>query len=319
MYSFGIIMDPIENIDMSKDSTMAIIGALQKSSKIYYIIPNTVHSKDQKIYGKAGLINLNKNKKPFYKIINPHIKDLSKLDCILFRLDPPVDEYYIQLTHILDKLESRGVLIINSPQSLRDFNEKMLGESLTNQLVPTLITSNKFYISKFLKKHKKIVIKPMNMMAGKGIISLSLNDKNNQELINEMIGESRRYVICQKFIDDIIYGDTRILITNGIVHQDVLVRYPPKNDFRSNLSFGGKYKVKKINKKHLDHLTKVATYLKHNRIYFAGIDMIGDYITEINITSPTGIKQIEEKNKKISLEISSQFINILKSYYDKER
>ena len=317
MYSFGIIMDPIENIDMSKDSTIAIIESLQKISKIYYIVPNTVHSKDRKIYGKAGLLNINKNS--LYKIIKPRLKDLSKLDCILFRLDPPVDEYYIQLTHILDKLESEGVLVINSPQSLRDFNEKILGECLTNKLIPTLITSNKVYISSFLKKYKKIVIKPMNMMAGKGIISLSVNDKNNQELINEVIGKTKKYVICQKFIDEIIYGDTRILITNGIVHEDVLVRYPPKNDFRSNLSFGGRYKVKKINKKHLDHLKKVAIYLKHNRIYFAGIDMIGDYITEINITSPTGIKQIQEKNKKISLEISSQFINILKSYYDKKK
>lgn len=317
MYSFGIIMNPLENIDISKDSTVAIIEALQENSKIYYIIPDTVHTNDQKVFAKVGLLKINKKERPFYKMINSRLKDLSKLDCILFRLDPPVDEHYIQLTHILDKLESQGVLVINSPQSLRDFNEKLLGERLTNKSVPTLMTSNKALISQFLKKHKKIIIKPMNMMAGKGIICLSLNDKGSQGLINKLISEPKKFVICQKFIDEIIYGDTRILITNGIVHEDVLVRYPPKNDFRSNLSFGGKYKVTKVNKKHLDHLKEVAIYLKHNRIYFAGIDMIGDYITEINITSPTGIKQIEEKNKEISLEISSQFINIVKSYYDK--
>ena len=319
MYSFGIIMNPIETTNMSTDSTVAIVEALQKNSKVYYIFPDTICIDDQKVYGKVALLSINRNKVPFYKVINPSQKDLSKLDCILFRLDPPVNEYYIQLTHILDKLESAGVLVINSPQSLRDFNEKMLGECLTNKSIPTLITSNKNYIRKFLKKHKKIVIKPINMMGGRDIISLSLNNKGNEKLIDEALSSQDNYVVCQKFINEIIHGDTRILITNGIVHEDVLVRFPPKNDFRANLSFGGKYKVKKINKKYLSHLKEVAIYLKHNRIYFAGIDMIGDHITEINITSPTGIKQIEEKNKKISLEVASQFIDIVKKYYDKKK
>jgi glutathione synthase len=166
----------------------------------------------------------------------------------------------------------------------------------------------------FLKKHKKIVLKPMNLMAGKGITSLSYND--GTDFLAEEFNDSRKYVICQKFIDEIINGDTRILITNGVVHEDVLVRYPPENDFRSNLSYGGKYEVKEINKKYLNHLKEVAEYLKYNRIYFAGVDMIGDYITEINITSPTGIKQIEGKNKRISDEISSEFIKIIQNYYE---
>ena len=151
-------------------------------------------------------------------------------------------------------------------------------------------------------------------MAGKGIISLSCND--DTDFLAQEFDELRQYVICQKFINEITDGDTRILITNGIVHEDVLVRYPPKNDFRSNLSYGGKYEVKKINNKYLNHLKEVAQYLKYNRIYFAGVDMIGDYITEINITSPTGIKQIEEKNKRISDEIASEFIKIIQNYYE---
>jgi glutathione synthase len=176
------------------------------------------------------------------------------------------------------------------------------------------MTSNKNHIMDFLKKHKKIVLKPMNLMAGKGIISLSYND--DTDFLAEEFNDPRKYVICQKFINEIINGDTRILITNGVVHEDVLVRYPPKNDFRSNLSYGGKYEVKEINKKYLNYLKEVAEYLKYNRIYFAGVDMIGDYITEINITSPTGIKQIEEKNKRISDEIASEFIKIIQNYYE---
>ena len=314
MYSFGIIMDPIQNIDITKDSTIAIIESLQKSSKIFYIIPGTLHINNKKVYGELGRLKIDSKKQKFYEVSSPRLEELTELDCVLFRLDPPVDEYYIQLTYILDHLESQGVLIINSPQSLRDFNEKILGNILSNKQIPTIITSNKNHIMDFLKKHKKIVLKPMNLMAGKGIISLSYND--GTDFLAEEFNDPRKYVICQKFINEIINGDTRILITNGVVHEDVLVRYPPKNDFRSNLSYGGKYKVEEINKKYLNHLKEVAEYLKYNRIYFAGVDMIGDYITEINITSPTGIKQIEEKNKRISDEIASEFIKIIQNYYE---
>ena len=317
MYSFGIIMDPIQNIDITKDSTIAIIESLQKSSKIFYVIPKSLHINNKKVYGKLGRLKIDSKKKEFYEVSSPYLKELTELDCILFRLDPPVDEYYMQLTYLLDHLESQGVLIINSPQSLRDFNEKILGNTLSNKQIPTIITSNKNDIIDFLKKYKKIVLKPMNLMAGKGIISLSCND--DTDFLAQEFDESRQYVICQKFINEITYGDTRILITNGIVHEDVLVRYPPKNDFRSNLSYGGKYEVKKINNKYLNHLKEVAQYLKYNRIYFAGVDMIGDYITEINITSPTGIKQIEEKNKRISDEIASEFIKIIQNYYEGKR
>ena len=314
MYSFGIIMDPIQNVDITKDSTIAIIESLQKSSKIFYVIPKSLHINNKKVYGELGRLKIDSKKQKFYEVSSPRLKELTELDCVLFRLDPPVDEYYIQLTYILDHLESQGVLIINSPQSLRDFNEKILGNILSNKQIPTILTSNKSHIIDFLKKHKKIVLKPMNLMAGKGIISLSYND--GTDFLAEEFNDPRKYVICQKFINEIINGDTRILITNGVVHEDVLVRYPPKNDFRSNLSYGGKYEVKKINKKYLNHLKEVAEYLKYNRIYFAGVDMIGDYITEINITSPTGIKQIEEKNKRISDEIASEFIKIIQNYYE---
>ena len=200
MYSFGVIMNPIEKADIKKDSTVAIVAALQKKSKIFYILPNTIHLSNNKIYAQTGILKINKKKKVFYEISNIRLKELSTLNCILFRLDPPVDEYYIQLTHILDILESQGVLVINSPQSIRDYNEKLLGDKLTSKLVPTLVTSNQEFVSKFLEKHKRIVIKPMNLMAGKGIISLSHGKEDNKFIIKELLKEPKKYVICQKFL-----------------------------------------------------------------------------------------------------------------------
>ena len=293
MYSFGIIMDPIENINPKEDSTFLMILALQKKNNIEYIVPNTMHLINQKIFAKVKKLHVFKRKNNFFMMSKYILMDLSKLDCILFRKDPPVNEKYINMTHMLDYLEQDGVLIINSPQSIRDFNEKLLGNNLTNHYVPTLVSSNQGIIINFVKKYKQVVVKPLNLMGGRDIIKLSYQDKSLSRKLNAITEDSGKLVMVQKYLSQIKNGDTRILITNGIVHEDVLVRYPPKNDFRANLSYGGAFEVKKIKSKHLSHLQDIGVFLKNNRIYFAGVDMIGDYITEINITSPTGIQQIE--------------------------
>ena len=316
MYSFGIIMDPIEDINPKEDSTFSIITALQKNHNIEYIIPDTMHLINQDVFAKTKKLKTFKRKKDFYKLSRSTLMNLSKLDCILFRKDPPVDEKYIQITHMLDYLEKHGVLIINSPQSLRDYNEKLLGNNLTKFNLPTLVSSNQEAIVNFVQKHKKVVIKPLNLMGGKDISLLSHKEKDLLTSIKTMTNNSQRFMMIQKYLKEIKNGDTRILMTNGIVHENVLVRYPPENDFRANLSYGGKFKVQRINHKHLNHLKDIAIYLKNNRIYFAGVDMIGNYITEINITSPTGIQQIELKDKSLSSVIANQFIKIVEQHYD---
>lgn len=316
MYSFGIIMDPIESIDPKEDSTFAIINALQKKSYVEYIIPDSIHMRNREVYAKIKRLHTSKRKNNFFMLSKSKLINLSKLNCILFRKDPPVNEKYIHLTHILDYLELNGVLVINSPQSIRDFNEKILGINLTNLHVPTLISSDKKIIEAFVKDNKEVVMKPLNLMGGKDIIKISLKDKNLLTKIEDMTMSSKRMIMVQRFLRQITKGDTRILITNGIVHEKVLVRYPPKNDFRANLSHGGIYKIKNINPKHLENLRDIGVFLKNNRIYFAGVDMIGDYITEINITSPTGIQQIEKKDKGLSLRIAKEFIKLVEKHYD---
>ena len=316
MYSFGIIMDPIENINPKEDSTFSMILALQKKNNIEYIVPNTMHLINQKIFAKVKKMHVFKRKNKFFMLSKSRLMDLSKLDCILFRKDPPVNEKYISMTHMLDYLEQDGVLIINSPQSIRDFNEKLLGNNLTNHYVPTLVSSNQGIIVDFVKKYKLVVVKPLNLMGGQDIIKLSYQDKSLSRKLNAITEDSGKLVMVQKYLSQIKNGDTRILITNGIVHEDVLVRYPPKNDFRANLSYGGAFEVRKIKSKHLSHLQDIGVFLKNNRIYFAGVDMIGDYITEINITSPTGIQQIETKDKYLSSVISKEFVKIVEQYYD---
>ena len=316
MYSFGIIMDSIEKINPETDSTISITSALQEKCNIEYIKPGTIHLYKNKVFAKSSKLKIYKNKNKFFQLKRFRLLDLSKLDAIFFRIDPPVNDYYIQLTYLLDYLEENGVMVINSPQSIRDFNEKLLGSKLTQNQVPTLMTSNKSLIMNFIKTHKKVVIKPLNMMGGKDIYLINELDKNKSDIIKKSTTNYSKNIIVQKYLKEVKNGDTRILIYNGKVYKKVLVRYPPKNDLKANLVYGGKYIVKNINNKHLSHLKNVAIFLKSQRVYFAGVDMIGDNITEINITSPTGVKQIESKNIGLSKLIADEFIMLLDRYYN---
>ncbi|MBH44669.1 MAG: glutathione synthase [Gammaproteobacteria bacterium] len=320
MLNFGIIMDSIENINPKTDTTFSIVKELQKKAKIKYIHPNTLCLSKNIITARTSELNVYKKNKNFYKLNKSRKTNLNKLDCILFRTDPPVDENYIHTTFLLDIVEKKGTLVINSPQSLRDFNEKIIGLKFNKGNLPTIISRNINEILKFIKQFKKVVVKPLNMMAGKNIELLQYNDSELKKKINKLTNNEIKFVVVQKFLNVSKKGDKRIIIYNGNVCKKVITRFPPKNDFRANLRFGGKYKISNLAKEYLDHLDKVAIYLKAHRIFLAGVDMIGDCITEINITSPTGVQEID-RNTKINLsnKICRELLKLTKSYHDNKK
>ena len=201
--------------------------------------------------------------------------------------------------------------MLNSPKSLLEFNEKMLGYDFSDPKPPTLLSNSLSEIKKFLKLNEDIVMKPVNLMAGQGIIRIKNTDKNNIEQIRRFL-EKYKVAVSQKYLKQIKSGDTRIIIYDGIIEENVLVRYPQKGDFRANIACGGSYKIKPINKKFRPVLNKVASFLKYHDIFFAGVDMIGKYITEINITSPTGVQQIGGGlSKKIANSLVKKFSIIM--------
>lgn len=316
MFNIAVLTDPIESLSKETDSTLGIINILQKNNKIYYINPKSIYAENNKIFATIQELNLNFNKKNFFNLKRKRKVNLNKMDCVFFRKDPPVDENYISLTHILDILEEQKVLIINSSQSLRDYNEKLLGNYLSPYTVPTIVSCDLNQIKKFIKKHKKVVVKPLNMMRGENIhkISHQDNDLEKKVFVTQNYDENC-LVIIQKFLDVHKYGDKRIIIYNGIVYENALVRFPLKNDFRANLSHGGKYHIKKIEKKYMAQLESIAEYLIGKRIYLAGIDMIDKFITEINITSPTGIIHLQKNDSMICKKIGNQLIKIINDYH----
>ena len=311
MFVIGILMDSIESIDFRSDSTISIIKCLQNKSNIKLIDPKSIYQESNIINGIVYDVQINSIRKSEYEFTKRKNINLNKLDCILFRKDPPVDNHYISLLQIIKQLEYQNTLILNSPDSLIRFNEKILGYELSNPKVPTIIGSSLKKIKALLDTHKEIVLKPMNMMAGKGIIRLKQN-KGSIKKINEYL-EKYKIIIAQKFLREIKDGDNRIIIYDGIIHDKVMTRYPSKGDFRSNLACGGSYKIQEINKSYLPLLADIASFLKYHGIFFAGIDMIGKYITEINITSPTGLQQI---GKGLSNKISNKLLERVKVFHE---
>ncbi len=303
-------MDPINQVDFSKDSTVAIIKNLQRKAKIKLIISDSIHYDSKNVFGNLCDLEIISLKEKNYLQKNSKRMNLNKLDCIFFRKDPPVDEKYISILQMLRELEYQDTLVINSPASLMRFNEKVLGCQLSIPKIPTIISSNSKQINNFLKLHGVIVLKPMNLMGGQGIIKVNLSD-DSKYLISSYI-QSNGIVMAQKYLNEIKNGDNRIIIYNGIIEKNILTRYPPKGDFIANLANGGTYEIKPLKKKYLPNIEKIASFLNYHGIFFAGIDMIGDYITEINITSPTGIQQI---GNRLPSKIATELIKNIDDYY----
>ncbi len=317
MFKIAVLMDPIESLSRDTDSSLGIINSLQKNNKIYYIKPTSIYIKGGEVFGITQDLNLNLNKKKFFTLKKIKKINLSRMHCIFFRKDPPVDDNYISLTYMLDILEKQKVLIINSSQTLRNYNEKLLGNYLSPNKVPTLVTCEIDTIKKFIKQQKKVVIKPLNMMRGENIHKIHYRDNDiEKKVFITQDYNDKNLIVIQKYLDVHKYGDKRIIIYNGIVYENALVRFPPINDFRANLAHGGKYYIKKIEKKYMPNLEGIAEYLNNERIYLAGIDMIDKFITEINITSPTGIMHLQKKDPMICKRIANEFIKIIKSYHD---
>lgn len=310
MYTVGILMDPIETVNFNSDSTISIIKALQKKSEVKLIDPKSLYKVSNNIYATVCNISIGSLKKNEYVIKRKYKINLNKLDCIFFRKDPPIDNEYITILQMLKELELQDTLVLNSPSALIHFNEKILGYNLSNPKIPTIIGNDFKEIKNHLEKYNEIVLKPTNLMAGNGIIKLK-NKKGADVIIKDYL-KKYRIIIAQKYLKTISNGDNRIIIYNGIVEKNILTRYPPKNDFRANIAYGGRYEIKEIQKKYIPLLEHIAAFLKYHGVFFAGIDMIGQYITEINITSPTGLQQI---GNGLSTKIANQLLKKINNYH----
>ncbi len=300
-------MDPLEKLDLRGDSTF-ILGfeAIKRGFEVYFYSPTDLIYKNNNVYAKTMFLNLAfENGKETFNYGKVKVLKLSALDVILMRQDPPFNMSYITATHILEKIASQ-TLILNNPFHVRNAPEKIFVTAFSKFMPETLITRDTNEIIKFKKKNKNIIIKPLYGNGGEGVFYIKEKDSNFNVIMENFLNLNKEQFIMQSYIPEVKKGDKRIILIDGEV-VGAINRIPAKNENRSNMHVGGKPIKTLLNKNDKLICETISPHLKAKGLFFVGIDVIGNYLTEINVTSPTGIREINRLNKT----------NIEKIFWDK--
>lgn len=305
----GVIMDPIEDINTKKDSSFAMMLAAQKKNwEIYYIRPQDLYISDSKPHVTATCVSVSDTANNWYQ--NHHTQDsaLSDFDVILMRQDPPFDMDYIYTTYLLEMAEKEGVFVANKAGSIRDCNEKLFTAMFPQCCVPNMVSSNKQKIKEFVLKHSDVILKPLDGMGGSSIFRVRDDDPNLNVIIETLTNNGLKMTMAQQFIPDIKNGDKRILLIDGEPVPYALARIPGEGETRGNLAAGGTAKGQPLSDRDRWICEQVGPELKKRGLIFVGIDVIGDYLTEINVTSPTCIRELDTLYE---LDIATDLMNAI--------
>jgi glutathione synthase len=290
----GVVMDPIESITPKKDSTLAmLLEASRRGAEIHYMLQRDLRLEGGRALARSQILSVFDDPDRWYQPGASQEVVLGDLDVILMRKDPPFDMEYIYTTYILERAERAGALVVNKPQSLRDMNEKAYTVWFADCAPQTLITRSMSGIRTFLEEHEQIVVKPLDGMGGRSVFVITEGDRNANVIIETLTDNGRRFAVAQVFIPEISAGDKRILLVDGEPVPHALARIPSANDYRGNLVMGAQGMGRDLSERDLWICSRVGPVLKKHGVLFAGIDVIGDYLTEINVTSPTGIRELD--------------------------
>ncbi len=290
----GIVMDPIEAISPKKDSSLAmLLEAQRRGYELHYLLQSDLKLIAGQAIGRSRLLQVNDDPDNWFETGDEQEISLGDLDVILMRKDPPFDMEYIYTTYILDRAEVAGALIVNRPQALRDMNEKAYTAWFPDCAPTTLITRSMADMKSFVAEHRKVVVKPLDGMGGKSIFVINQGDNNANVIIETLTDYGKQFAMAQVFIPEISQGDKRILLIDGEAIPYALARIPPPDDNRGNLVMGAIGEGRELSERDRWICAKVGPVLKEKGVIFCGIDVIGDYMTEINSTSPTGIRELD--------------------------
>lgn len=310
MLKLGVVMDPIESIKVQKDTTYGLLlEAQQRQFEIYYIQQKDLFTREGTPYALMQRMDILSPPGPHFKLHHaPTPMALSSLDVLLMRKDPPFDMHYIYTTYILEKAQQLGVKVLNDPRAIRDANEKMFIQWFPECCTDTLVASNFELIEAFWKEHGDIVIKPLNGMGGEDVFRILATDPNLHEIYLRISQQAQVPIMAQTFLPEIYQGDKRILMINGTPVPYALARMPAKGEFRANLAVGGHGVGVELTERDRWIAAQVGPTLKEKGLFFVGLDVIGEYLTEINVTSPTCMREIERDFK---INIAALFFDAL--------
>ena len=311
MIKLGIIMDPIARINIQKDTSFAmLLSAQTRDWEIHYMEPHDLWLQDGLTWGKMRPLRVKDDASHWFDLDEPHSQPLVELDALLMRKDPPFNMNYIYLTYLLEQAQANGLLVINNPTSLRDANEKLFASWFPQCCPKTLVTSQANLLKEFAENEQDIVIKPLDGMAGQSIFRLNAHDFNLSVVIETMTHNEKQLVMAQRFVPDIKNGDKRIILIDGNPIPYALARIPAEGDFRGNLAAGARGEGRELTDHDQWICEQVGPTLRKKGLWFVGLDVIGDYLTEINVTSPTGVRELD---RQFGLDIAGELMEFIES------
>jgi len=293
--SLAVLMDPLETIKPAKDSTVAMLtAAARRGCGTWCFGQSDLWVRDGRAIARLRPLEVVGDGKDWYRTGEPVVRPLADVDVVLMRKDPPFDLEYVYTTYLLERAETEGVLVVNRPQGLRDMNEKAYTAWFADCCAPTLITRDMDGMQAFLAEHGRIVCKPLHSMGGHSIFALAAGDKNARVVFETLTDYGRRYAMVQRYLPEIAEtGDTRILLIDGEPVPHALARMPGATDHRGNLAAGAKGVGRALSDRDRWLCSRIGPVMRDHGMLFVGLDVIGGFVTEINVTSPTGIRELE--------------------------
>jgi glutathione synthase len=290
----GVVMDPIADITYKKDTTLAMLWAAQaRDWELYYMEQADLYLNQGEARANMARLTVFHDPESWYTLQPTQDHSLSELDVILMRKDPPFDNEYVYSTYILEDAERRGTLIVNRCQSLRDCNEKVFATQFPECCPPVLVSADMARLKAFHAEHGDVIFKPLDGMGGDAIFRARGDDPNVNVILETLTNHGRQTIMAQRYIPEIKDGDKRILVINGEPIPYCLARVPLAGETRGNLAAGGEGRAQPLSDRDRWIAEQVGPTLRENGLLFVGLDVIGDYLTEINVTSPTCIREID--------------------------
>lgn len=288
-----VVMDPIGSIKIAKDTTFAmLLEAQRRGHRLHYVRPGGLSLRDGKAMAQAAPLTVKDDKAGWFTLGETAPLAFGPGQVVLMRKDPPFDDQFLYDTHILSIAQGAGALVVNDPQGLRDYNEKLAALLFPQCCPPTLVSRDAAELKAFVAEHGEAVLKPLDGMGGRSIFRAHAGDSNLNVILETLVGDGN-LTLAQRFIPGIKQGDKRVLLVDGVPVDYVLARIPQGDEFRGNLAAGGRGEGRPISERDRWIATQVAPEMKRRGMLFVGLDVIGDYLTEVNVTSPTCVRELD--------------------------
>ena len=305
----GVVMDPIDSIHFHKDSTLAmLLAAQQRGWSLHYMEQDDLYLEDNRCMGRMSGLTVRHDEQDWFSLSGRAARPLADLDVILMRKDPPVDLEYLYTGFMLERAEVDGVLVVNRPSAVRNASEKLYTAWFSQCCAPMRASRDKQLLEEFLREHGDIVVKPLNGMGGASVFRIRHDDPNLHVILETITDNGRQTAMAQRYIPEISEGDKRILLIDGEPFPYALARIPAAGETRGNLAAGATGKGVELNERDRWICAQVGPALREQGLLFVGLDVIGDYLTEINVTSPTCIRELD---KLYNADIAGQLMDTI--------